>query len=75
MFKVATGMDTERKILNGCSGEMPAGDICCIIGPSGAGKTSLLNILAGRVSAPWTGQLLANGVEVNPSVRILSMKF
>lgn len=37
-----------KKILSKLSGEVRAGELCCIIGSSGAGKTSLLNILAGR---------------------------
>ena len=40
---------SERYILQGCAGNVQPGELCCIIGPSGAGKTSLLNILAGRV--------------------------
>jgi len=38
----------ERKLLDGVWGEVPNKEITAIMGPSGAGKTSLLNILAGR---------------------------
>jgi len=35
-------------ILKNVWGEVPPGKVCAIMGPSGAGKTSLLNILSGR---------------------------
>jgi ABC-type multidrug transport system ATPase subunit len=37
-----------RELLKGVWGEVPQKEITAIMGPSGAGKTSLLNILAGR---------------------------
>mmetsp|Transcript_44184 Transcript_44184/g.92887 ORF Transcript_44184/g.92887 Transcript_44184/m.92887 type:complete len:698 (-) Transcript_44184:19-2112(-) len=37
-----------RTLLNNVWGECPPGEITAIMGPSGAGKTSLLNILSGR---------------------------
>ncbi len=33
--------------LDGCSLEIPAGDLIAVVGPSGCGKSTLLNILAG----------------------------
>ncbi|CAD8191656.1 unnamed protein product [Paramecium pentaurelia] len=54
-----------RTILNNISGICPSGQVTAILGASGAGKTSLLNILAKRVSAKEnvkiTGDILANG--------------
>ena len=54
-----------RTILNDISGVCPGGYITAILGSSGAGKTSLLNVLACRITnTPLTkleGTLTANG--------------
>mmetsp|Transcript_6575 Transcript_6575/g.17034 ORF Transcript_6575/g.17034 Transcript_6575/m.17034 type:complete len:620 (+) Transcript_6575:22-1881(+) len=55
----------EKKILNGLddegmSGALYGGGFCAIMGPSGAGKTSLLNALAGRVTGA-TGTVRIGG--------------
>jgi len=42
--------EEERKLLSNVWGEVPKKEITAVMGPSGAGKTSLLNILAGRAS-------------------------
>lgn len=39
----------KRSILKGISGICPGGQITAILGSSGAGKTSLLNIMAKRL--------------------------
>jgi len=43
-----SGKDGDRELLKDLWGEVPKKEITAIMGPSGAGKTSLLNILAGR---------------------------
>lgn len=51
----------EKKILKGVSGAVDSGQILAIIGASGAGKTSLLDILVGKVgAAATTGTLSAS---------------
>eukprot|EP01116_Phalansterium_solitarium_P025396 TRINITY_DN9690_c0_g1_i2.p1 TRINITY_DN9690_c0_g1~~TRINITY_DN9690_c0_g1_i2.p1 ORF type:complete len:775 (-),score=298.36 TRINITY_DN9690_c0_g1_i2:371-2695(-) len=54
----------EKTILNDVSGSVKPGQFVAIIGPSGAGKTSLLNILS-RVVRPgpksFSGDILVNG--------------
>ncbi|CAE8642058.1 unnamed protein product, partial [Polarella glacialis] len=39
-----------ERILQGVSGEFRAGRMCAIMGPSGAGKTSLMNVLCGKAN-------------------------
>jgi len=54
-----------RKILNGVSGEIKAGECLGIMGASGAGKSTLLNIISGRIRNTGkqrvTGEVLFNG--------------
>ena len=52
----------KKGILNGISGEVKPGQVVAIMGSSGAGKSSLLNILAGRFNqGELNGQILVNG--------------
>ena len=60
----------DRVILKNISGSVSPGRLCAIIGASGAGKTSLLNILAGRLQgasrSAITGEIFLNGEKVDP---------
>jgi ABC-type multidrug transport system ATPase subunit len=47
-----------KQILKGLSGSARSGELLAILGPTGCGKTSLLNVLAARV--PSGGQSLNN---------------
>jgi len=57
----------QKEILKRVSGCAYAGETLAIMGPSGAGKTSLLNILAGR-SPVNGGQVFVNGTAVDASI-------
>ena len=58
---------TTVQILENVSGEAMPGRVLAIVGPSGAGKTSLLNALAKRVpkkGAELTGRIFVVGIGV-----------
>lgn len=43
--------------------DIEQGELVCILGPSGAGKTTALNILGGMDSAS-SGQVLVDGIDI-----------
>jgi ATP-binding cassette subfamily B protein len=52
-----------QQALNGLSGEVQAGQTVAIVGPSGAGKTTLFSLLM-RFYAPQHGAVLLDGVPI-----------
>lgn len=61
-----------KRVLDGVSAEMPSGSLTAIIGSSGSGKTSLLNLMAGRMAlskAKVAGSSTFNGNTNIDSVR------
>ena len=50
--------------LQGVSLDLKAGELMSVLGPSGCGKTTLLNIIAGFLTAT-NGQIILNGEKVN----------
>ena len=65
---VSVAYSSERHALNGVSLEIRAGEKIAIVGASGAGKSTIANLLLGFIR-PTTGQILVNGVnltEIDP---------
>ncbi|EAW09537.1 putative ABC efflux transporter [Aspergillus clavatus NRRL 1] len=63
---------TRKTVLDGVSAAMPSGSLTAIIGSSGSGKTSLLNLMAGRMSltkAQLSGTTTFNGVAGSEHIR------
>jgi ABC-type multidrug transport system fused ATPase/permease subunit len=52
-----------RCVLNNFDLEVEAGKIIAVVGPTGAGKTSMISMLL-RFYDPWEGQVLIDGVDV-----------
>jgi ABC-type multidrug transport system ATPase subunit/uncharacterized membrane protein HdeD (DUF308 family) len=56
------------KVLDSVSGEFRAGRMTIILGPSGAGKTTFMNVLAGKATyGKMCGKVFVNGIESNLS--------
>ncbi len=66
-----TKKEKDRKLLDGVWGEVPAKELSAIMGPSGSGKSSLLNILSGRASSRGRltieSDIRLNNFAVNPT--------
>lgn len=56
----------EAPVFDGLDFEIPAGRMVAIVGPSGAGKTTLVRIMLGLL-APTGGRLLVDGVPLGPA--------
>src|SRR5690606_6878418 len=54
----------ERQVLDGVSLEVPVGGVTVLIGPSGAGKTTIADIILG-LYRPQRGRVLLDGVPLN----------
>lgn len=54
--------------------DIRSGDVTCLVGPSGVGKTTLLRLLAG-LSAPTSGQVSLGGVPVTGPMAEIAVVF
>lgn len=60
-YEVPVPKAENRRILNGVSGHARSGQILAILGPSGAGKTTMLDLLAQRAK----GGIMSGDLEMN----------
>ena len=65
---VAFGYDPGRTILHNLTLEAPAGKLVAIVGPTGAGKTTIINLLM-RFYDPDSGVIRIDGRDIRTSVR------
>lgn len=64
----------KRQVLQGLDFEVGRGELMCIVGPSGVGKTTLLECLTG-LRSPSEGQVLFEGQKVEAPPRGLAIVF
>ena len=65
---VVFGYDPGRIILHDLNLEAPAGKLIAIVGPTGAGKTTIINLLM-RFYDPDSGSIRIDGQEIRTAVR------
>jgi ATP-binding cassette subfamily B protein/subfamily B ATP-binding cassette protein MsbA len=69
---VTFGYEPGRPVLKGISLEARPGDVAAIVGPTGAGKTTLVNLLV-RFFDPWSGRVTIGGEDIR-DFRVTSLR-
>ena len=64
VVRVYSSGDVAVRALDGLELEVERGELCIIVGPSGAGKTTVLNLLGGMDTAT-SGSILVDGQEIS----------
>ncbi len=60
---VTFGYDPAKPVLHGVTFEAPGGSVVAVVGPTGAGKTTLVSLIA-RFYDPDSGRILIDGTDI-----------
>ena len=69
---VTVGYESGRPVLKGVSFEAKPGEVIAIVGPTGAGKTTLVSLLV-RFFDPWSGRVTIDGHDLH-ELRIRTLR-
>lgn len=64
----------DLEVLKNCSFNIKKGEFVCVVGPTGCGKTTFLNLLT-CLEEPTSGQILLNGERADPKKHNLAFVF
>ena len=64
----------DLEVLKNCNFQIGQGEFVCVVGPTGCGKTTFLNLLTYLIE-PTSGQILIDGKPANPKVHDLAFVF
>lgn len=64
----------DLEVLNNCNFNVKNGEFVCVVGPTGCGKTTFLNLLTCLIK-PTSGEILIDGVEADPRAHNLAFVF
>jgi ATP-binding cassette subfamily B protein/subfamily B ATP-binding cassette protein MsbA len=69
---VSFGYDTGREVLHDISLDVPPGEMVALVGPTGAGKTTLVSLIP-RFFDPWQGRILLDGTDIR-DIQVASLR-
>jgi ATP-binding cassette subfamily B protein/subfamily B ATP-binding cassette protein MsbA len=69
---VSFGYESGRKVLHNVSLDVPPGETIALVGPAGAGKTSLVSLIP-RFFDPWQGRIVLDGTDIR-DIQVASLR-